>query len=34
VITDGEKRKVNDVDRTDAIRAPVKFGMKPIYPGY
>lgn len=33
-ITNGEKKKVNNVDRDQSIRALVKFGLKPIYPGY
>jgi hypothetical protein len=34
VITHGEKRKVNNTSREQHIRDLVKFGLKPLYPGY
>lgn len=34
LVMDDMKRKVNEMDRDDAIRGPVKFGLKPYYPGY
>lgn len=33
-IINGEKRKVANVDRIEEIRSLVRFGLKPIYPGY
>lgn len=34
LITNGVKKKVNNADREQEIRTPVKFGLKPIYPGF
>lgn len=34
LIANGQKRKVNKGTREQSIRAPVKFGLKPLYPGY
>ena len=34
LVMDDTKRKVNEMDRDDAVRGPVKFGLKPYYPGY
>jgi hypothetical protein len=34
LIKNGEKRRINNGDRAQEIRALVKFGLKPFYPGY